>query len=258
MDFNKLTMKKLPLILLCLPLFFSSCNSSLFIESNHKTIILSKASKNYIKWIEADDVTFLDAYSINNTDSILALADGIILTGGEDINPLEYNDTNNIKVCGHINYSRDTLERKLFNYAFENKIPLVGICRGMQMMNVVSGGTLYGDIPTEIGNTVIHRNYGEVMHEIVLSNENPYCNNLIFPLDKDTFLVNSWHHQGLKDVAKGIYVIARSYDGLPEAVVMDTALHPFMIAVQFHPERLGKDNAIHQQMRSSFFNAINN
>ena len=88
-------------------------------------------------------------------------------------------------------------------------------------------------------------------------NEN-YYTNLIFPLHKDTFLVNSWHHQGLKDIAQNIKIIARSYDGLPEAAIMDTASHPFMIAVQFHPERLGKDNGIHQQMRSSFFNAIYN
>jgi len=225
-------------------------------QEQQKTIILSKASSNYIKWIEDENVIILDAYTIKNTDSILALADGIILTGGEDINPLEYNDTTNLKICGTINYQRDTLERKLFDFAFKNKLPLVGVCRGMQMMNVASGGSLYGDIPTEIGTTVIHRNNGEVMHEIALSCSNPYYTNLIFPLYKDTFLVNSWHHQGLKDISENLRIIARSYDGLPEATVMDTSVHPFMIAVQFHPERLGKDNGIHQQMLESFHNAM--
>ena len=225
-------------------------------KNQQKIIILSKVSSNYVKWIESENIIVLDAYTIKNTDSILKLADGIILTGGEDINPLEYNDTTNIKVCGPINYSRDTLERKLFDFAFENKIPLIGVCRGMQMMNVASGGTLYGDLPTEIGEQVIHRNNGEVMHEIALSCENSYYNNLIFPLGKDTFLVNSWHHQGLKDIAENIYIIAKSYDGLPEAAIMDTSIHPFIIAVQFHPERLGKENPIHKQMRTSFFRAI--
>ena len=245
-------MKKGLLLLVCSFTFFA-CQ-----KEYKKTIILSKASSNYIKWIEGENVIILDAYTIKNTDSILALADGIILTGGEDINPLEYNDTSNIKVCGKINFSRDTLERKLFDFAFKNKLPLVGVCRGMQMMNVASGGTLYGDIPTEIGTTVVHRNNGEVMHEIALSCENIKYINLIFPLLKDTFLVNSWHHQGLKDISQNLNVIARSYDGLPEAVVMNDSVHPFMIAVQFHPERLGKGNAIHQQMRSSFFRAISN
>ena len=245
-------MKKLLITFICLNIL-SACQ-----KQEKITIILSKASSNYIKWIEDENVIILDAYTIKNTDSILALADGIILTGGEDINPLEYNDTSNIKVCGKINFSRDTLERKLFDFAFKNKLPLVGVCRGMQMMNVASGGTLYGDIPSEIGIKVIHRNNGEVMHEIALSCENIKYINLIFPLLKDTFLVNSWHHQGLKDISQNLNVIARSYDGLPEAVVMNDSVHPFMIAVQFHPERLGKDNAIHKQMRSSFFRAISN
>ena len=239
-------MKKLLLLLVCSFTFFA-CQ-----KEHKKTIILSKASSNYIKWIEGENVIILDAYTIKNTDSILALADGIILTGGEDINPLEYNDTSNIKVCGKINFSRDTLERKLFDFAFKNKLPLVGVCRGMQMMNVASGGSLYGDIPSEIGTTVIHRNNGEVMHEIALCD----TSSLIFPNGTDTFMVNSWHHQGLKDISENLRIIARSYDGLPEAAVMNNLVHPFMIAVQFHPERLGKDNAIHKQMRESFHNAM--
>jgi putative glutamine amidotransferase len=221
-------------------------------QDENITIILSKASTNYIKWIEDEGVIILDAYTIKNTDSILALADGIILTGGEDINPLEYNDTTNIKVCGTINFSRDTLERKLFDFAFKNKLPLVGVCRGMQMMNVASGGTLYGDIPSEIGITVIHRNNGEVMHEIALCD----TSSLIFPKGIDTFMVNSWHHQGLKDLSENLRIIARSFDGLPEAVVMEKSTHPFMIAVQFHPERLEQDNLIHQKIRESFYKVM--
>ena len=232
-------MKKLLVLLLSVP----------WIGVGQTTIILSKASSNYTKWMEDENVILLDAYTLKNTDSILKLADGIILTGGEDINPLEYNNNSNLKVCGDINYKRDTLERKLFDFAFENKIPLIGVCRGMQMMNVASGGTLYGDIPTEIGTEVIHRNNGEVYHEIALCD----TSTLIFPIDTDTIMVNSWHHQGLKIMPNHLRVIARSFDGLAEAIVMDTSMHPFMIAVQFHPERLGKDNVIHQTIRDNFF-----
>jgi putative glutamine amidotransferase len=232
------------LIFLSSILFLLSCQ-----KQETKTIILSKASENYVKWMEDVNTIILDAYTIKNTDSILALADGIILTGGEDINPLQYNDTINLAVCGDINYQRDTLERKLFDFAFKNKLPLIGVCRGMQMMNVASGGSLYGDIPTEIGTTVIHRNNGEVMHEIVLCD----TSSLIFSTRTDTIMVNSWHHQGLKIMPNHLRVIARSFDGLPEAVVMDKSEHPFMIAVQFHPERLGKDNSIHRTMKASFY-----
>jgi gamma-glutamyl-gamma-aminobutyrate hydrolase PuuD len=69
-------------------------------------------------------------------------------------------------------------------------------------------------------------------------------------------MVNSWHHQGLKIMPNHLRVIARAFDGLPEAVVMDKSVHPFMIAVQFHPERLGKENVIHQTMKSSFYKQI--
>lgn len=222
-------------------------------KKEKKTIILSKASEKYIEWMKNENIIILDAYTIKNTDSILELANGIILTGGEDINPLEYNDTTNIKVCGPINYKRDTLERKLFDFAFENKIPLIGVCRGMQMMNVASGGTLYGDLPTEIGTKVIHRKNGEVNHEIVLCDSST----LIFPIDTDTIMVNSYHHQGLKKIPEHLRVIARSFDGLTEAVVMEKDIHPFMIAVQFHPERFKKNNPIHMSMKTSFLKEIN-
>ena len=127
------------------------------------------------------------------------------------------------------------------------------------MMNVASGGTLYGDLPTEIGDRILHRNNGEVMHNIKVTNNNIDNISMIFPVygkflpKKYFFNVNSWHHQGLKEIAKDIIVIAESYDGLPEAVVISKKVHPFMIGVQFHPERLGKCNPIHVNMRDKFF-----
>ena len=173
-----------------------------------------------------------------------------------------YNDTNNIKLCGEFDFRRDTLEKNLFDYAFNNKIPFIGVCRGMQMMNVASGGTLYGDLPTEIGDSILHRNNGEVMHDIIVTNNNIDNISMIFPVNgkfspkKYFFNVNSWHHQGIKLIAEDIIVIAESYDGLPEAVVINTNVHPFMIGVQFHPERLGKYNPIHLNMRDKFFEQI--
>ena len=231
-------------------------------KNNKKTIILSKASDNYINWIESRDIIIIDAYNISNIDSILNLADGIILTGGEDIYPLMYNDTNNIKLSGEFDFRRDTLEKKLFDYAFNNKLPLIGVCRGMQMMNVASGGTLFGDLPTEIGDSIMHRNNGEVMHNIMVTNNNIDNISMIFPVNgkvlpkKQFFKVNSWHHQGIKEIAENIIVIAESYDGLPEAVVINKKVHPFMIGVQFHPERLGKYNPIHVNMKDKFYQQI--
>ena len=246
MTLNSNKMLKKTLFILIITILYS-CK-----KKESKIIILSKASENYIKWMEDDNIIILDAYTIKNTDSILELADGIILTGGEDINPLQYNDTVNLAVCEDIDYQRDTLELKIFDFAMEHKIPLIGVCRGMQMMNVATGGTLYGNIPTEIGTTVFHRNNGEVNHKIVLVDT---CS-LIFPLSTDTIMVNSWHHQGLKILPNNLRVIARAFDGLTEAVIMDKSNHPFMIAVQFHPERLDEDNIIFTTMKQSFHKEI--
>ena len=238
--------------------FFLSCST----QQEKKTIILSKASTNYINWLTAPDFNLVNAYAIDNLDSLMLVADGIVLTGGEDINPLMYGDSSNLLLCEAMDFRRDTIEKKLFDYALSEQIPFVGICRGMQMMNVAHGGTLYGDIPTQLGDSVVHRNRGEVMHEIIITDNNFENIKMIFPKDIDTsntkniYHVNSWHHQGLKDIADGLIVIAESYDGLPEAVIMDKKIHPFMIAVQFHPERLGVENGVHKNMRKNFFDAI--
>ena len=243
--------------------FLLSCSAN----EQKKTIILSKASTNYVNWLTDPNFNIVNAYDCKNLDSLILLADGIVLTGGEDINPLMYGDSSNLLLCEAMDFRRDTIEKKLFDFALSAQIPFIGICRGMQMMNVAHGGTLYGDIPSELGDEVIHRNNGEVMHDILVKCYNLDYTKMIFPqtslmtpptsvVTDTVFTVNSWHHQGLKDIAEGILVIAESADGLPEAVIMDKKIHPFMIAVQFHPERLGSDNGIHKNMRSNFFNAI--
>ena len=227
--------------------------------SEKKNILLSKSSFNYVKWLEDENYNILNAYQANNLDSLLSIADGIVLTGGEDINPLMYDNASNLDLCETINHYRDTLEKLIFDDAFNNSIPTIGICRGMQMINVAAGGSLYADIPTQIGNTVSHRNSGEVNHSIYLVGPQNTYNSLIFPKNdtSSSFIVNSWHHQGLNDLAKGVIVLARSNDMLPEAIVLDSNLHPFMIAVQFHPERLSGNNGISITMRDNFFKAIN-
>jgi putative glutamine amidotransferase len=245
-------------IYLILGACFFSCENS----KQTKIIILSKASANYVNWLSDPYINIINAYDCTNLDSILMLADGIVLTGGEDINPLMYGDSSNLQLCEKMDFRRDTIEKILFDFSLSEQIPFIGVCRGMQMMNVAYGGTLYGDLPTEIGELVTHRNNGEVMHDIVVARNNHAYTTMIFPQDPNTlfrdtiFSVNSWHHQGLKDIPEGIKVIATSCDGLPEAIAMDKYIHPFMIAVQFHPERLGKDNAIHKNMRARFFDEI--
>ena len=82
-----------------------------------KTIILSKASTNYINWLTSLDFNIVNAYTINNLDSLMLVADGIVLTGGEDINPLMYGDSSNLLLCEAMDFRRDSIEKKLFDYA---------------------------------------------------------------------------------------------------------------------------------------------
>ncbi len=233
-------------------LLFSACQE----KSKKTTIMLSvfNGDSSYIDWASKSNpnLSIVEGISCKNLDSLLAESDGIILTGGEDINPAFYNKEEYLSVCGRINHQRDSVEKIIFNYALNNNIPLLGICRGLQMTNVLLGGTLTPDIPSFIDTVIKHRDGGITKHLVFVEQ----ASNLIFPLTTDTFLVNSNHHQCIDSLAGGLQIIARSFDNVPEAVVYDTVLHPYITAVQFHPERM--DEAISETIRNGFFKAITN
>ena len=173
-----------------------TCSCSTIHNSQKKTIVLSvyQSQNTYKNWISKKNkkkIHVVEAISCSNIDSLLLVADGIILTGGEDINPDFYGHPEYLDVCGKINHKRDTIEKKLFDFALQNKIPLLGICRGMQMTNVALGGTLIPDIPTYIGKEVSHRGSGKTEHLVNIKNKE----NRLFPETKASFIVNSNHHQ---------------------------------------------------------------
>ena len=92
--------------------FLLSCSAN----EQKKTIILSKASTNYVNWLTDPNFNVVNAYDCNNLDSLILLADGIVLTGGEDINPLMYGDSSNLLLCEAMDFRRDTIEKKLFDF----------------------------------------------------------------------------------------------------------------------------------------------
>ena len=241
----------------CLFVFlFVSTSCSTIKNSPKKTIVLSvyQSQNTYKNWISKENkkkIHVVEAISCSNLDSLLLVADGIILTGGEDINPNLYGHPEYIDICGKINHKRDTIERKLFDFALKKKIPLLGICRGMQMTNVALGGTLIPDIPTYIGKEVSHRGSGKTEHLVNIKNKE----NRLFPAAKDSFTVNSNHHQCIDKLAKGLTIIAKSKDGVIEAVSYDKFLHTYLVAVQFHPERM-KGSAISKLIKQQFIKAL--
>jgi len=159
---------------------------------------------------------------------------GIIFSGGGDINPRIYGYESEGLVFG-IDKQRDAYELALFNIALENDIPFLGICRGIQLVNVALGGSLYRDLKQERPSGGEHdwlpsRQY--LPHSLILE---PDCH--LFKMGYSNIIyVNSLHHQGIRELGKGLKEIAHARDGLIEAVELTG--HRFGLAVQWHPEWL--------------------
>ena len=162
--------------------------------------------------------------------------DGFLFTGGPDVDPALYGQQKE-DFCGEICQIRDDMEMKLFRLVFDMNKPILGICRGIQLMNVALGGTLYQDIPTQAPSEVPHRVLEKPLaretHEIIVESDCPFGN---LPL---RLMVNSRHHQAIDRLAPGLKVRARATDGIIEAVYMPE--RPNVRAVQWHPENFRND-----------------
>ena len=157
---------------------------------------------------------------------------GILLTGGHDVDPRIYGEEP-IPKCGAACVERDSMEKELLDQALERDMPVLGICRGIQFMNAYLGGTLYQDLPTQFDSNVEHHMnppYDVPVHSVSVLEDSA----LHRLLNKDKLAVNSYHHQAIKDKADRLKVMAVSEDGLIEAVEMPDK--KFVWAVQWHPE----------------------
>ena len=159
-------------------------------------------------------------------EELAALCDGLLLSGGVDLDPALYgeetlNDTVKVKP------ERDAFELALFRAFYERGKPIMGICRGCQLINVALGGALYQDLAAQKG--LVHSDPA-LRHKVSVEGDS-----VLGRLFGTRFLVNSTHHQAVKDTAPGLRVTARSKEGLVEAFEHETLP---VLATQFHPERL--------------------
>lgn len=184
-------------------------------------------------------------------DKCFDMVDGILFTGGHDVNPKFYNQKN--EMCGLLCEPRDEMERYLFTKAIENDKPVLGICRGIQLFNALLGGTLYQDLPTEHPSKTKHsmtKPYNRGVHTVDILKDTP----LFKIIGVDKLSVNSYHHQAIKDLAPNVVANAISEYGLVEAITLPNK--KFVMAVQWHPEFLWEDSKENNDIIRAFVKAI--
>lgn len=173
--------------------------------------------------------------------------DGLFLPGGEDIDPANYGAERH-ELLGATDKERDRTELLLTRWAVEIGMPVLGVCRGAQMINVACGGSLYQDILSDRPDLAKHDYFPpsferyRISHAIDIEADSRLAHAL-----GQIHEVNSMHHQGLDRIGYGLRVVARAEDGLPEAV--EAPALPYIVGVQWHPEELAKTD----QMSANLF-----
>lgn len=173
-------------------------------------------------------------------ESLLDLVGGLILAGGKDVDPRFYHESPHPKLR-EIEPLRDPIELQVIEKALERDMPILGICRGIQTVNVAAGGTLFQDIPSLISTGIEHSNNWEsALDPKTCQYQHPIeidTSSRLFELIGDgSIMVNSYHHQSVKDVAPDFKVTARAPDGVIEG--MESITHAFVLGVQCHIELL--------------------
>jgi putative glutamine amidotransferase len=198
---------------------------------------LKPSLKHYLDWLMRFDagieITLLSHLrnNLREVDSI----DGLVLTGGGDIDPLFFDMDDTVNQAKDVNHSRDEFEFHVIEKALERELPILGVCRGMQVMNVFLGGTLVMDLPSAGYHDHSNGDRDAITHRVeVLSGT------LLGAIaGENAFDVNSSHHQAVERLGSGLMVSAMSPDGVIEAaewVMKDRA--PYLNLVQWHPERM--------------------
>jgi putative glutamine amidotransferase len=180
-------------------------------------------------------------------EKLFDMVDGLILTGGGDLDPAFYGEDPHVKL-GSVCRLRDDFDFKLLDFAVKKNIPVFGICRGHQLINTYFGGTLYQDVSLCKGSWIKHSQeklFDYVEHKIQIQKDSWLGSFLGTDIS-----VNSYHHQSVKKLVNGFKVTAVAMDGIIEAIEKEGKL--FCVGVQWHPERMSQDNKSMQQIFNEF------
>jgi putative glutamine amidotransferase len=240
---------------------FTACESEKPLQQ--VTIGISKGAPeqyygNYSRWLENADSTVicLDLYHmpIDSAIKLLETCSGLLISGGPDVHPAYYGMAGDTLKCGDIDNFRDSLEFALIEKAFSMELPVLGICRGLQIFNISRGGSLYADIPTDLDTLVTHRcpDTYNCFHNVRIETGSALHNYS----GLTSGVVNSNHHQGIRRIGEGIIAIARTDEGLIEAIeYTDRDSKPFFVGVQWHPERMEADHQLSLPIATHFIQA---
>jgi putative glutamine amidotransferase len=190
----------------------------------------------YITAVEAPGATAVlltPAQGIESIRRILGACDALLLTGGEDVEPRRYGQEQLPEVT-EVNPARDEMEIAAVHEAVRRGMPILAICRGIQVLNVALGGTLWQDIPSQLGGDVLHEQPAGIDERWHAGRVEAGCGlERIFGTGE--LFINSFHHQAVRDLAPPLVATVWAEDGLVEGV--EGREHPWMYGVQWHPER---------------------
>ncbi|MBO8142283.1 MAG: gamma-glutamyl-gamma-aminobutyrate hydrolase family protein [Firmicutes bacterium] len=170
-------------------------------------------------------------------EAVLDRVDGLLLPGGIDVDPYLYGEEP-LPGLGKVDPEWDALDVAAARAALARGLPVLGICRGAQVLNVAAGGTLYQDIPAQVPHALQHwqnRPGWAASHSVSVVPDSL----LAGIAGRRRLRVNSFHHQAVKDVAAGFRAVAHGADGVVEAI--ESLVHPYALGVQWHPERMAHE-----------------
>jgi putative glutamine amidotransferase len=209
----------------------------------------------YMEWLSSFDPSVdLVTISAGQPETLFDDADGLVLTGGDDVDPL-FSKAYPAHLVQSVDTRRDRFEFAILQRAFDRRLPVFGICRGMQVINVHLGGTLVADLHYDgFGKHETRSGEPEVWHQVAVDEST-----LLGTINGSALgSVNSYHHQAVKDLAPGLIVSSRSDDGVVESFEWKETQHrSFMLAVQWHPERMtDRTNPLTGAIAQTFFAAV--